>query len=128
MHTASKCLADRKVKIHEAKRFFLKVLCSSEILRERAGRVGGFNGSRASSGLTNELALKKARSLYEGAGRDADLQAAKGTAWDLLSFIAEFVDHERRARSQNKRLNSARFGQGAAIKQKALEQDLQMVA
>ncbi|THT95308.1 DUF932 domain-containing protein [Lampropedia puyangensis] len=119
-----KMLTERKVKTHEAMDFFLKVLCTNE------GNNHGtrsFTGSRASSGLTNERALKKAQSLYQGAGRGAELHAAKGTAWGLLSSITEFVDHERRARSQDNRLDSAWFGQGAAIKQKALEQALSMV-
>lgn len=52
--------------------------------------------------------------MYEGHGRGAELAAAKGTAWGLLSAVTEFVDHERRARSQEYRLDSAWFGQGNA--------------
>ena len=56
------------------------------------------------------------------------MHAAQGTAWGLLCSITEYVDHERRARSQDNRLDSAWFGQGAAIKQRALEYALQLVA
>ena len=66
--------------------------------------------------------------MYEGQGRGAELQAAKGTAWGLLSAVTEFVDHERRARSNEYRLDSAWFGQGAQLKQRALDQVLQMVS
>jgi hypothetical protein len=45
-----------------------------------------------------------------------------------LNAVTEFVDHERKARSVDNRLDSAWFGQGANIKQKALEQALLMVA
>jgi hypothetical protein len=38
------------------------------------------------------------------------------------------VDHEKRARSNEHRLDSAWFGQGLAIKQRALDAALQMVA
>jgi hypothetical protein len=38
------------------------------------------------------------------------------------------VDHERRARSQEYRLDSAWFGQGATLKQRALEQALQLAS
>jgi hypothetical protein len=49
---------------------------------------------------------------------------SKGTAYGLLNAVTEFVDHERRARSTDHRLDSAWFGQGAALKQKALDQAL----
>lgn len=111
-----KTLAERKVKSHEAMNFFLKVLCQAD------------GHADAALGLTNERALKKVQTLYDGHGRGAELQAAKGTAWGLLSAVTEFVDHERRARSQEYRLDSAWFGQGAALKQRALDHALQLAA
>ncbi|MDH5857818.1 DUF932 domain-containing protein [Lampropedia aestuarii] len=111
-----KTLSERKVKTHESMNYFLKVICQSDQLAE------------GTQGLANERALKKVQALFEGHGRGAELQAAKGTAWGLLSSITEFVDHERRARSQDNRLDSAWFGQGAALKQRALEHALQLVA
>jgi hypothetical protein len=45
----------------------------------------------------------------------------------LLNAVTEFVDHERRARSTDHRLESAWFGQGASLKQKALDQALLMI-
>lgn len=109
-----KMLAERKVQTHEAMDYFLKVF-----------------GNPASEGvhapLTNERAMKKALAMYEGQGRGAEVQAAKGTAWGLLSSITEFVDHERRARNQDYRLDSAWFGPGAAVKQRALDQALSML-
>lgn len=110
-----KTLAERKVKTHEAMNYLLKVICQSEQPGE-------------GTGLANERALKKVQALYEGHGRGAELQAAKGTAWGLLSAITEYVDHEKQARSQDNRLDSAWFGQGAAIKQRALDHALQLVA
>ena len=80
------------------------------------------------STLNNERALKRIEELFNGSGRGSELAAAKGTAWGLMNAVTEFVDHERRARSQEYRLDSAWFGQGAAIKQRALEQALQLIA
>lgn len=115
-------LAERKVKSHEAMNFFLKVLCDTG----KPDKPGVQGTSKA--GLTNERALQKAQMLYEGHGRGATKAAAQGTAWGLLCSITEYVDHERRARSQDNRLDSAWFGQGAAIKQRALEHALQLLA
>ena len=109
-------LSERKVKTHEAMNYFLKILCQND------------GHADAALGLTNERALKKVQALYDGQGRGAELAAAKGTAWGLLNAVTEFVDHERRARNQEYRLDSAWFGQGAALKQRALDHALQLAA
>ena len=111
-----KTLSERKVKNHEAMNFFLRVLCQPDPQSELA------------PALVNERALKKVQAMYDGQGRGAELTAAKGTAWGLLSAITEYVDHERRARSQEYRLDSAWFGQGATLKQRALDQALQLAS
>ncbi len=110
-----KTLSERKVKTHESMNFFLRVLCQVD-------------GHADSQTLTNERALKKVQELYEGRGRGAELSAAKGTAWGLLCAVTEFIDHERRARSQEYRLDSAWFGQGAGLKQRALDAALQLAS
>jgi len=58
----------------------------------------------------------------------ADLSSANGTAWGLVNAVTQFVDHERRARSQDYRLDSAWFGQGAIIKAKAYQEALKLAA
>jgi phage/plasmid-like protein (TIGR03299 family) len=109
-----KALSERKMKNAEVQRFFLQVFTDT-----------GSNIRPA--GTTNESAMAKALSLYEGRGRGAELASAKGTAYGLLNAVTEFVDHERRARSTDYRLDSAWFGQGATLKQKALDQALLLV-
>jgi hypothetical protein len=66
--------------------------------------------------------------LFNGQGIGSQLAAANDTAWGLLNAVTEFVDHERRARSPGNRLDSAWFGQGAALKQRALDSAMQLVA
>jgi len=68
------------------------------------------------------------QSMYEGQGQGSELISASGTAWGLLNSVTEYVDHERRARSKEFRLDSAWFGQGAALKQRALDYALQLAA
>lgn len=109
-------LAERKVKSHEAMSYFLRVMCDAQ------------PGHVESAGLANERALKRVQALYDGQGKGAELDAAKNTAWGLLNAVTEYVDHERRARSTEYRIDSAWFGQGAAIKQRALDTALQLVA
>jgi phage/plasmid-like protein (TIGR03299 family) len=80
----------------------------------------------------SDQAAKKARdvvlALYSGAGVGSTLEAANDTAWGLLNAVTEYVDHDRRARSPSNRLDSAWFGQGAAIKQRALDAALLLAA
>ncbi|RYF55643.1 MAG: DUF932 domain-containing protein [Comamonadaceae bacterium] len=115
-----KTLSERKVKTKESENFLLKVLDPIN---------AGFNAkAQPSPQFTNERAMKKVHALFDGHGRGAELGAAKGTAWGLLCAVTEFVDHERRARSQEYRLDSAWFGQGAVIKQRALDAALQLVS
>jgi len=118
-----KALSERKVKTKESLDYFLRVLCGPD-----AGEAIGGNRGAKPTGMPHERALKKVQALYEGRGRGAELTAAKGTAWGLLSAMTEFVDHERRARNQEYRLDSGWFGQGAALKQRALDQALQLVS
>jgi len=111
-----KTLSERKVKSHESMNYFLKVLCQTDSQVDPA------------LGLVNERALKKVQSMYEGQGQGSELISASGTAWGLLNSVTEYVDHERRARSKEFRLDSAWFGQGAALKQRALDYALQLAA
>jgi len=111
-----RALAERKVQWHEAMGFFMNVLCDVSA------------NSSLPDVLPNERALRKVQSLYEGEGRGAKLESAQGTAWGLLNAVTEYVDHERRARSTEYRMDSAWFGQGAKIKQRALDAAMQLAA
>jgi phage/plasmid-like protein (TIGR03299 family) len=115
-----KTLSERKVKSHESMNYFLKVLCQTS--------SSGSVHVDPAQGLVNERALKKVQSLYEGQGKGAEMDSASGTAWGLLNAVTEYVDHEKRARSQEYRLDSAWFGQGASLKQRALDYALQLAA
>ena len=85
---------------------------------------------QANGNLTavNDRALKTVHALYSGNGQGSDMASASATAWGLLNSVTEFVDHHRRARSNDHRLDAAWFGAGAAIKQKALDEALKLVA
>ncbi|MFJ3483539.1 DUF932 domain-containing protein [Pseudomonas sp. NPDC090202] len=109
-------LAERKVSRAEADHFFIQALSATAI------------GSAPQGQQTNRHAVSKAKELFEGRGKGADLTSARGTAWGLLNAITEFVDHEKRARSIDYRIDSAWFGQGAAVKQRALKCALNLVA
>jgi phage/plasmid-like protein (TIGR03299 family) len=56
--------------------------------------------------------------LFQGGAIGADLAGA--SKWGMLNAVTEYVDHER-GRSTNSRLESAWFGTGNALKDRALE-------
>lgn len=108
-----KGLSERKVMSHEATNYIHRVFS---------------NLDKTTSQNTNERAMTKVMALFNGNGKGAELASSKGTAFGLLNSVTEFVDHERRARSPDYRLESAWFGQGAALKEKALNQALMLIA
>lgn len=50
------------------------------------------------------------------------------TAWGLVNAVTSYVDHSKRARGNEGRLNSAWFGDGANLKQAAWGKALELVA
>lgn len=78
--------------------------------------------------VVNEQALAGVRALYEGGGRGSQLASSRGTAWGLLNSVTEYVDHHRRARSDDHRRDAAWFGPGAQIKQRAWDEVVRLVA
>jgi phage/plasmid-like protein (TIGR03299 family) len=111
-----KALAECKVNDSAVEAFFRRVLTY---------QVGGANTPATS---TNDAAIKTAQSLYTGSGMGATLASASGTAWGLVNSITEFVDHQRRARSDDHRRDAAWFGAGAAIKQRAWDEAMKLIA
>lgn len=108
-----KQLSNRRVKDSEARNYLLRVMADPE---------------KASISKGTERTMGRVMALYQGEAMGADLASAQGTSYGLLNAVTQFVDHERRARSRDNRLDSAWFGQGAALKNKALEEALRMAA
>ena len=76
----------------------------------------------------NQKGIQTVYGLYSGEGKGSKLQSAAGTTWGLVNSITEYVDIHRRARNQDYRLDSAWFGQGAQIKQKAFDGAMALAA
>ena len=107
-------MANRNVSAKEATSYFERALSA---VSQHHGR-----------GQVNSRAIKRMQELFDGHGRGAELSTAKGTVWGLLNAVTEYVDHERRALSREYRLDSAWFGQGAIMKQRAFDNALDMLA
>ncbi|AJW45540.1 phage/plasmid-like protein TIGR03299 [Ralstonia mannitolilytica] len=112
-----KALAERKVKPETAHEYFRRVLAYP--IRTAADQ---------SAAPTNDRAIKAVSELFSGRGKGSDMASASMTAWGLVNAVTEFVDHERRARSEDHRRDTAWFGQGANLKQKAWDEALRLIA
>jgi len=91
-------------------------------------RVLVYPGQSGTPAVVNEQAVRSVRALYDGGGRGAQLASSRGTAWGLLNSVTEYVDHHRRARSDDHRREAAWFGQGAQFKQRAWDELVQLTA
>lgn len=49
----------------------------------------------------------------------SDLDGMSGTAWQWLNSVTEYVDHAARAKTPDHRMDSAFFGKGAELKERA---------
>lgn len=108
-------LAARKVSQAESERFFQRLFTYS----------WAKDGADAPARM-NERGLKSVLNLFDGAARGAALESASGTAWGLVNSVTEYVDHQQRARSPGNRLDSAWFGAGAILKQRAWDAALEL--
>ena len=106
-------LADTYIHPFEARRYLVDVLGDPELTIHDQ---------------PNSKALKRVFDLYAGHGMGSNLTSANDTTWGVLNAVTQFVDHERRARSSDNRLDSAWFGQGNALKAKAFEAALLLAA
>ena len=77
-----------------------------------------FHNSRMD--LKETRGYKRIMDLFSGQAIGADIPGVAGTRWAMLNAVTELVDHER-GRSTNTRIDSAWFGTGAVLKNKALE-------
>jgi phage/plasmid-like protein (TIGR03299 family) len=112
-----KALTECKIKDDAVEAFFKRVLTYS--VNPTAD---------SSTSAVNERAMKVVHELYTGRGKGAEMASASGTAWGLLNSVTEFVDHHRRARSADHRIDAAWFGQGATLKQKAWDEAVKLVS
>jgi phage/plasmid-like protein (TIGR03299 family) len=55
------------------------------------------------------------------------LEGVKGTAWGWLNAVTEYIDHEGRSRTPDRRLESAWYGPGNQIKERARQMAVEMV-
>ena len=91
----TKALTQRPVAPEEALRFF------SDLLAQPLDADNKIILPDLSNSSTNFISRR---------GMGFDLASPRNSAWGLVTVVTEYVDHHRRARSQDYRLDSAWFG------------------
>ena len=70
--------------------------------------------------ITKNRAYKKILELFDGAAIGSDIAGIRGTRWQLLNAVTEYVDHHAPNRNNDARLDSAWFRQGSNLKSDAM--------
>lgn len=118
----SRDMTQRIVTRDETVRFLLDAylgLADDEKIKEyQSDEKNKKSGEKLMERLTN--------ALFNSPG--ATMASARGTLWGALNAVTYDVDHALPSRSVDNRLNKAWFGQGEAIKRRAWDRALKMVA
>jgi phage/plasmid-like protein (TIGR03299 family) len=102
----SRKLAAIKVETHLAEEMTALLLATGQRDKELAKESAGF---------------QRIMGLFQGAGKGSLLETSRETAWGWLNAVTEYTDHHIRARSEENRTASALWGQGDALKARALD-------
>ena len=70
--------------------------------------------------ITQSRAYRRVMDLFKGSAIGSEIPGVMGTRWGMLNAVTELIDHER-GRSNSTRIESAWFGTGSAIKNRAME-------
>lgn len=110
---------------HKAELLAATGMSDDAVLKFFAGLVG-VKGNKGDD-LTPQSRTKVDQlvQLYRS-GPGADLKSARGTAWGALNAVTRYVDFEAPVRKGGSRFSSGQFGPGNQLKNKALEQALEL--
>lgn len=100
----SQYLQKQRIQLDEAKEFVAKILDSQYV---------------AENEPKENRTFRKIMDLFKGEAKGAELVG--NTKWGLLNAVTEYYDHHLPARTADARLNSTWFGNGEAVKAKAIE-------
>lgn len=118
-------LAQKKIEPAQAVPFLLQAYHGLSIANVQDAEKAALRGDKKAQTVINGVQDTLARLsdiLVNAPGQQ--LKSAQGTAWGLVNAVTYDVDHNKPARSQENRLNSAWFGEGDKLKSAVYESAL----
>lgn len=115
-------MQSRVISRDETVRLFLKAYYDLSDTDE----IRAFQADEAKAKAGEKLMTRLTKALFESPG--AQLSSARGTLWGALNAVTYDVDHSLPSRTADTRLSKAWFGTGDAIKRRALDHALKLVA
>lgn len=106
----ARMLASRPVKQDEANQFLGELLVETKAVFKED--------------VTKSKPFISIMDLFNGQGAGATMDGVDGTLWGLLNGVTEYVDHHARAKTAENRLDSAWFGRGEEVKNRAFQKAL----
>lgn len=107
-------MAEQPMEGAAAQKFFESLFLSDKDLEE---------GKQPSSGKHKEI--NQITALFHSA-RGQDLRSARNTLWGAVNAVTNYVDHVRSTKAVE-RIDSAWFGTGAALKEKAWQRAMEII-
>jgi len=77
--------------------------------------------ARDADAAKESAGFQRIMGLFQGTAKGALLESSRETAWGWLNSVTEYVDHHARARNDENRTASALWGQGDALKNRAVD-------
>lgn len=119
----AQAMSERVVSQDEAVKFFLNAYYSLSTVDE----IKEAQEDEATAKTLEKFMEKRmTEALFNSPG--AHMASAKGLLWGLVNAVTFDVDHKMPAHNQGNRLDSAWFGKGEQIKQRAWSRALEMIA
>lgn len=77
--------------------------------------------ARDADAAKESAGFQRIMGLFQGTAKGSLLETSRETAWGWLNAVTEYVDHHARARNDENRTASALWGQGDALKNRAVD-------
>lgn len=119
----AQAMSERVVSQDEAIRFFLNAYHNLGTVDEIKDAQ---KDEKTAAKLENFMEKRMTEALFASPG--SHMASAKGLLWGLVNAVTFDVDHRMPAHNQGNRLDSAWFGKGEQIKQRAWGRALEMIA
>ncbi len=108
---AMRKLAEKRIKDSDAIRIACELVKPGYLTEDDAKARQRVENSKPVAAICERFLDRKAIGMeYDG---------YNGTAWGMLNSVTEYVDHAARAKNADTRMDSAFFGRGAAMKERA---------